>query len=457
MSSKAFRTTDEIKKEKTMLEKSIQTGLRESIELSKRFDAKMREHGATLYNALFNVLIILLIFIGIAIYLNVIGWSFVNIGLSFLSLIGGALALTHPKFLITVANIDLLINRILPQKLQIDAMDALLDTYLRISRRILIFCGSLFLFLGIVPIGDNLKIFFITLISVIILLLININNKIANKSEGVTKLEKSVSTFFAVVVLCSLGYIALDAIMSNNRVQTRVDKMAGGSLIRSLKLSKSQITAHQILEQSAENTNLSCLGTTPELRVTNLSNMITIVNNGGEITNITDKRCLEQVLDGRASFLNIVSKRVSSIGDYFEKNIFDEDVFPQFGGTPLVHIKAGYQYTIVLSGVRQQRASGNGTWGWQRVLPNGSLIDHANAVMISDDPVYQRAILAGNKPVYMAVLLLNNERYFAHGNKVTFTAKEDGMLRLTVNCRQAPIYFNESKGFWHVSVAEVKI
>ncbi|XLQ20035.1 MAG: hypothetical protein ACKUBY_05650 [Candidatus Moraniibacteriota bacterium] len=110
------------------------------------------------------------------------------------------------------------------------------------------------------------------------------------------------------ITLLILSWVLIDAFMFNDRTKTRIDKVAGGSLIRSMSLSDNQVFAHTLLEQHAENKNLSCLGTTPELRETNLARMLTIINNGGVLSNETDAKCLEMVFKGPSSFKDIVSE-----------------------------------------------------------------------------------------------------------------------------------------------------
>lgn len=120
-------------------------------------------------------------------------------------------------------------------------------------------------------------------------------------------MERIRKIFIIIAIVC-VAWLVADATFSNKRVQTRVDKMAGGQLIRSMSLSENQVIAHQLLEQNAENKNLSCLGTTPELRKQNLARMMTILNNGGTLPNESDAKCIKRVFDGPDSFGDIVKK-----------------------------------------------------------------------------------------------------------------------------------------------------
>ncbi len=162
---------------------SIKKTIDEGVEFSKRFNKKMREEGEELYSALQNILALTFISLTLAVIFNLVGWGDVNIVLSFVALIAGIMIFIHPKILITIANIDI-INRALPEKLQMTAVDALFDTFIRAAKRLVALCCMIFLFLGIVPIGDNLKIFGVGFMFLIIFILYETNDKVAqNRTE----------------------------------------------------------------------------------------------------------------------------------------------------------------------------------------------------------------------------------------------------------------------------------
>ncbi len=162
---------------------SIKKTIDEGVELSKRFDKKLREEGADLYNALQNMLALTFISLAIAVIFNLIGWEAINIFLSFVALVAGIMIFAHPEILITIANIDIL-NRAMPEKLQMSAVDALFDTFIRAAKRLIALCCMVFLFLGIVPIGDDLKVFGVGFMFLIIFILYETNDKVAqNRTE----------------------------------------------------------------------------------------------------------------------------------------------------------------------------------------------------------------------------------------------------------------------------------
>lgn len=146
------------------------------IKLSERMDHAARIHGKTAYAILFRLIMISVVLIAVGVLCNLKGYLFVNMFLSFISLIAGVLIFTHPEILITLVDIDI-INKSLPDNMQIDVLDDIFQQFIKTSKRVVALCCITFLFLGIVPIDDNISIFGILFMSVMIILLIDINQK----------------------------------------------------------------------------------------------------------------------------------------------------------------------------------------------------------------------------------------------------------------------------------------
>ncbi|PID52059.1 MAG: hypothetical protein CR972_04105 [Candidatus Moraniibacteriota bacterium] len=157
-----------------------------------------------------------------------------------------------------------------------------------------------------------------------------------------------------IIVFCIIGFVILQPIVSSERFKTRVDHIAGGSLMRSLKLSDFQVTAHKILEQNSENTNLMCLGKTSIDRERNLTSIIKKIQRGEEIS-VYEKKCIQQVDDGPASFKEIVKKTVSNI-----KNIFTDEEYtffyhPTKPGWQRFDVPGTGDYEVSCSGLYSQK------------------------------------------------------------------------------------------------------
>lgn len=251
----------------------------------------------------------------------------------------------------------------------------------------------------------------------------------------------------------ALVIIVLFLIFSTDKSKTRIDKIAGGSLVRSLQISDYQVMAREILEQSAENRNLMCLGSTPAARKAKLAKLLQDVDSGKTV----DTACLDRVYQGRASTTKIIRDGITSFTDNFTKTVFEGPIFPQLGGAYVAKIEAGYKYTVEVTGRREQiEYINNEQFHHVIITPSGKLPKQGYKTITSSDPNYQRMLIGKNQPVGMAVLTLGNKYFFVHHGKAIFTARQDAVLKLTVNCKQTPQYFKNSRGNWHVAVTRVK-
>ncbi len=103
------------------------------------------------------------------------------------------------------------------------------------------------------------------------------------------------------ILVCG-GYLIADGVLSSNRVQARIDKTAGGPLIRSVQMSDAEVSARQTLGRFAEYENHyrgDCTG------ITNLEVLFT-----KESDSLSDAevKCLKQVMASPASFTKITGK-----------------------------------------------------------------------------------------------------------------------------------------------------
>ncbi len=156
--------------------KKITETLEKGLDLSKRADNATRIHGEKFYFLFVIIIFLIKALLGIGVLCNVHDFMKVNLVLSFISIIAGTLVFTHPEILVTVANIDI-INRMLPDNLQVDALDEIFQQFIKMSKRIIALCAMTFLFLGAVPLKDNAELFCIAFLIILILLLLDIEQK----------------------------------------------------------------------------------------------------------------------------------------------------------------------------------------------------------------------------------------------------------------------------------------
>ncbi len=145
------------------------------------------------------------------------------------------------------------------------------------------------------------------------------------------------------------------------------------------------------------------------------------------------------------------------VRDTFTKTVFDEEVFPQFGGAPLVIVKPGYAYTVTFSGKHKQWECDDvdpDNCYYVTIQPNG-ILTNFNRTEIINKPAYHN--IDGTQPAGMAVVMLNNKHKFAHNNIIQFTPIKTGTLKLTANCQQERKFFAKSIGTWHVKVTRKAI
>jgi hypothetical protein len=144
------------------------------------------------------------------------------------------------------------------------------------------------------------------------------------------------------------------------KFRARVDGIAGGNIMRATEISSMQVKAHALLEKNSENKNLSCLGTTPEAKAQTLERLLTILDNGGNISK-RDQKCLEKVDDGPFSFTKIVKKRFSSISFHHPSTLCGSVIYEPrkyVGGTTISVPQSCQQpVTLQVSGTYSQKFS----------------------------------------------------------------------------------------------------
>jgi len=163
-----------------------------------------------------------------------------------------------------------------------------------------------------------------------------------------------------------------------------------------------------------------------------------------------------------------VDDRLNSVKNWFtdepepkstDKTIFARKVSPQLGGTPIIKVKTGREYTVKISGRRHQFVIDpqNDSKYFTDVLADGRMPYHGNRTWIDSDPMFKQQLINGDQPSLMAVVIVGEEKLFAHNGVVTFIAKNDTWLKLTANCQQEPKFFKKSSGLWHVEVTHKAI
>ena len=298
--------------------KSGKDSISSLFKLLERVNSLAENEGRSFYRAFITMLISLTTLVLIGCYANIHGFLTLNIFFAVFVFVFVILTITHPKLLVLIFNIDI-VTRLAPDTL--DTEGNIFDVFLRISRKIAGLFMAFFLFLGIFPIAVSPKIFFVGMVACVVVLVLKVQGKVGTVVEKMTGLIAGIC--FGYILFCNIG--------SNSYVQTSLDRVFGAGFSRSLHIESNQVTAHQATERIDEWNHYACLDkkdvrgekkTRKEtwnwlIQNSNLDPLSPTSRLNEEQTN-----CLRKIQSGRASFTDIIGKKVSCISRKFQDNGF---------------------------------------------------------------------------------------------------------------------------------------
>jgi len=253
-------------------------------------------------------------------------------------------------------------------------------------------------------------------------------------------------------LVCIVAFLILQPFHPASRIKS----LTGSDVVGWGRHSEIQTKVYEAQVKYKTKKNLSCADS-----FGGVDALIKKANTASRLTPLAEK-CLEQIIKGPSSPRDDIPKMIRGIKDAFvkpepkatSKTVFDGSISPQLGGAPIISVEAGQEYTVTISGRRHQYVIDpqNNKEQITTVLADGRMPYNGNRVWIDPDPLFKRQLIDGNQPSLMAVFLLDGQKLFAHNGTVKFLAKNNSQLKLTANCQQESLFFNKSRGSWHVNV-----